>query len=65
MWSVDAGDDVAVGLDLAHVDRLAVQRELSGVDERVGEIEIEVVAMQTAGSRVVSAFQYRISKAGG
>src|SRR5258708_20469445 len=42
-----AGDHVTVDLGSAHVDRLAVQRELSGVDERVREIEIQVIAMQT------------------
>ena len=62
----DPGDNIAVGLDPAHVDRVAVQRELAGVDKRIGEIEIEVIAVQgRREARVVSAFQYRISKAGG
>jgi len=42
-----AGNHIAVGFYLAHIDRLVVQRELSGADERVAEIEIEVIAMQS------------------
>src|SRR6516165_6030263 len=43
----DASDDVAVGLHFAHVDGLLVQRKPVGIDERIGEVEIEIVAMQT------------------
>src|SRR6266436_10204283 len=42
-----AGDHVTVDLGSAHVDRLAVQCEFSGVDEWVREIEVQVIAMQT------------------
>ncbi len=46
----DAGDDVAVDLALTLLmsTRPAVQRQLAGIDERVGEIEIDVVAVQAS-----------------
>src|SRR6516165_6652028 len=43
----DAGDDIAVRFHFAHVDGFAVQRELARIDERVGEVEIQIVAVQT------------------
>src|ERR1700746_3317122 len=43
----DAGDDIAVRLHFAHVDGFTVQRELARIDERVGEVEIQIVAVQT------------------
>src|SRR5215469_14344948 len=44
--SGNARDDVAVDLDALHIDSDAVQRKLSRIHERVGEVEVEVVRMQ-------------------
>src|SRR5262249_52705041 len=43
----DAGDDVAVRLHFAHVDGFTFQLELARLAERAGDVEIQIVDVQT------------------
>ena len=45
----EAGDDIAVQIKKAHVERRAVYIEAAGIDERIGVYEIEEVGMQPGG----------------
>src|SRR6266481_3293386 len=62
-----ARDDIGVRGDFAHVDGLFVQRELAGIGERIGEIEIEVsrrAGEPEGGSYRRSSKEYRTPAAG-
>src|SRR5262245_1998235 len=44
-----AGDDIAVHIYLAHVERYAAHVKLTSADERIGIDEIEKIGMQAGG----------------
>ena len=60
-----ARDDVAVDRDPAEVDGRAQHRDCPWSAHRVVRRDLEEVPVQGRGMRVVSAFQYRRSNAGG
>jgi len=50
---------------VAHIEERPTDQELAGLHKGIGADKVQEVRMQLWRSRVVSLFQYRMSKAGG